>query len=79
MLAAHGAGQVGAEPDEDQAEVLAELATLVEALMIARATVGDPVSDAVLTAARRRLGCSGPSSFPGGLRSISAGSGGSGV
>jgi TetR/AcrR family transcriptional repressor of nem operon len=56
MLTAHGAGEVGAEPDEDQAEILAELATLVGALMIARATVGDPVSDAILTAARRRLG-----------------------
>jgi hypothetical protein len=56
MLTTHGAGEVGAEPDEDQAEMLAELATLVRALMIARAAVGDPVSEAILTAARRRVG-----------------------
>jgi TetR/AcrR family transcriptional repressor of nem operon len=56
MLAAHGAGEVGADPDERQTEILAELSTMVGAIMMARATEGDPVSDAILIAARRRLG-----------------------
>jgi TetR/AcrR family transcriptional repressor of nem operon len=56
MLAAHGAGEVGADPDERQTEILAELSTLIGAVMMARATAGDPISDAILIAARRRLG-----------------------
>ena len=56
MLAARGAGEVGADPDERQSEILAELSTMVGAIMMARATAGDPVSDAILIAARRRLG-----------------------
>jgi TetR/AcrR family transcriptional repressor of nem operon len=56
VLAAHGAPDVDADPDERQTEILGDLATLVGALMMARATAGDPMSDAILTAARRRLG-----------------------
>lgn len=56
MLAVYGAGEVGADPDERQTEILGELATMVGALVMSRATAGDPVSDAILTAARRRLG-----------------------
>ncbi|HTK62505.1 MAG TPA: TetR/AcrR family transcriptional regulator [Pseudonocardia sp.] len=56
ILTAYGAGEIGADPDERQTEILGEMATLVGALMMARATVGDPMSDAILTAARRRLG-----------------------
>jgi TetR/AcrR family transcriptional repressor of nem operon len=56
ILDARGAGEVGTDPDERQTEMLGEMATLVGALMMARATVGDPMSDAILTAARRRLG-----------------------
>lgn len=35
---------------------LADMATLVGAITLARATAGDPLSDAILAAARRRLG-----------------------
>lgn len=46
------------EPDVDPAprdRALAELATVVGAVVLARATAGDPLSDDVLAAARRRL------------------------
>ena len=56
MLTMYGAGEVGAVPDDAQAEILGDLVTMVGALMMARATAGDPVSDAILYAARRRLG-----------------------
>ena len=40
---------------EDREQALAKLATLVGAIVIARATAGDPLSDEVLEAARRAL------------------------
>jgi hypothetical protein len=36
--------------------LLADLATTVGAILLARATAGDPLSDDILTAARRSLG-----------------------
>jgi TetR/AcrR family transcriptional repressor of nem operon len=56
VLAVLGVGEIGAEPDERQSEVLAELATMIGALMMSRVTGGTPVSEAILTAARRKLG-----------------------
>jgi TetR/AcrR family transcriptional regulator, transcriptional repressor for nem operon len=48
------------DPDADPAErdeaLLADLATTVGAVLLARATAGDPLSDEILHAARRRLG-----------------------
>ena len=43
----------GMEPDEQSA--LADYATLVGALLLARATAGRPVSDKILAAAKQRL------------------------
>ena len=40
---------------DDREQALATLATLVGALVISRATAGDPISDEVLAAARARL------------------------
>jgi TetR/AcrR family transcriptional repressor of nem operon len=47
----------GDETDSNAIEdrILGDLATMVGALLIARATAGDPLSDAILSAARRRL------------------------
>jgi TetR/AcrR family transcriptional repressor of nem operon len=45
----------GIDADARRERVLADLATIVGALLLARATAGDPISDALLTAARRRL------------------------
>jgi TetR/AcrR family transcriptional repressor of nem operon len=44
------------DPAAQQEQVLADLATTVGAVLLARATAGDPVSDEILAAARRRLG-----------------------
>jgi TetR/AcrR family transcriptional repressor of nem operon len=55
LLAICRAGDVSADPDERQSQILGELATLVGALMLARATAGDDLSEAILIAARRRL------------------------
>jgi hypothetical protein len=44
------------DPAAQQEQVLADLATTVGAVLLARATAGDRVSDEVLAAARRRLG-----------------------
>jgi TetR/AcrR family transcriptional regulator, transcriptional repressor for nem operon len=44
------------DPDEFEETLLAEVATTVGAVLLARATSGDPLSDAFLTAARRHLG-----------------------
>jgi TetR/AcrR family transcriptional repressor of nem operon len=44
------------DPAEHEEALLADLATTVGAILLARATTGDPLSDAILTAARRRLG-----------------------
>jgi TetR/AcrR family transcriptional repressor of nem operon len=45
----------GTDAEARQERVLADLATIVGALLLARATAGDPMSDALLSAARRRL------------------------
>ena len=42
-------------PHGDREGALADLATMVGALILARATEGKPISDEFLTAARRRL------------------------
>jgi TetR/AcrR family transcriptional repressor of nem operon len=39
-----------------QERILADLSTIVGGLLLSRATAGDPISDAILAAARRRLG-----------------------
>ncbi|HEY0937634.1 MAG TPA: TetR/AcrR family transcriptional regulator [Trebonia sp.] len=44
------------DPAAQQEEVLADLATTVGAVLLARATAGNPVSGEILAAARRRLG-----------------------
>lgn len=44
-----------ADADDQQDRILADLSTIVGALLLARATAGDPLSDAILAAARRRL------------------------
>jgi TetR/AcrR family transcriptional repressor of nem operon len=44
-----------ADPDARQERVLVYLATIVGAILLARATAGDPISDDILTAARRGL------------------------
>ena len=46
----------GLDPGESEQRNLADLSTVVGALLLSRATAGDPISDAVLVAARRRLG-----------------------
>jgi TetR/AcrR family transcriptional repressor of nem operon len=56
LLALNGADNLGTDPDEWQIHVLGEMATLGGALMMARATAGDPLSDTILTAVRRHLG-----------------------
>jgi TetR/AcrR family transcriptional repressor of nem operon len=45
----------GDDTDDQQDRILADLSTIVGALLLARATAGDPLSDAILAAARRRL------------------------
>jgi TetR/AcrR family transcriptional repressor of nem operon len=45
-----------ADDETPEEAVLADLATTVGAVLLARATAGDPISDAILAAARRRLG-----------------------
>jgi TetR/AcrR family transcriptional repressor of nem operon len=44
------------DPAAQQEQVLADLATTVGAVLMARATAGDPISGQILAAARRRLG-----------------------
>ncbi|MBF6231087.1 hypothetical protein IU443_05110 [Nocardia farcinica] len=44
------------DPDDRERDVLAELALMVGALVLARATADDDLSDRFLTAARDRLG-----------------------
>jgi TetR/AcrR family transcriptional repressor of nem operon len=46
----------GADAGAQQERILADLATIVGGLLLSRATAGDPISDAILAAARRRLG-----------------------
>lgn len=54
MLRAYGAEHPsGAEPGPREADLLVEIATLAGALMLARATEGDELSDRILTAVRR--------------------------
>jgi TetR/AcrR family transcriptional repressor of nem operon len=48
--------------DEPGSEVLAEIATLVGAVVLARATAGDDISDRILSAAREHLLGYGPTS-----------------
>jgi TetR/AcrR family transcriptional repressor of nem operon len=53
VLSAYGADTApGAEPNPHEAEILVEIATLAGALMLARATAGDELSDRILTAVR---------------------------
>lgn len=49
------AASEGADPQEQRQQDLAELSTLVGALLLARATAGDSVSEEFLSAARARL------------------------
>lgn len=49
------AGDDDLDPEVQQERNLADLATLVGALLLSRATAGDPISDDILAAARRRL------------------------
>ena len=44
------------DPAEQEEMLLADLATTVGAILLARATTGDPLSEAILAAARRCLG-----------------------
>jgi TetR/AcrR family transcriptional repressor of nem operon len=44
------------DPAEHEEALLADLATTVGAILLARATAGDPLSDDILAAARHRLG-----------------------
>ncbi|HWN31644.1 MAG TPA: TetR/AcrR family transcriptional regulator [Pseudonocardia sp.] len=54
MLQAYGAESApGAEPNRREAALLLEIATLAGALMLARATEGDELSDRILAAVRR--------------------------
>jgi TetR/AcrR family transcriptional repressor of nem operon len=41
---------------DQQQQILADLSTIVGALLLSRATAGDPLSDQILAAARERLG-----------------------
>lgn len=53
-------GDEDADPSEQREQFLGDLATIAGALLLARATAGDPVSDEFLAAARRRLSFAGP-------------------
>jgi TetR/AcrR family transcriptional repressor of nem operon len=44
-------------PRSDREAALADFATMVGGLILAKATQGEPISDEILAAARRRLGC----------------------
>lgn len=56
MLRAYGAeSPPGAEPGPREAALLVEIATLAGALMLARATEGDELSERILTAVRRSI------------------------
>jgi TetR/AcrR family transcriptional repressor of nem operon len=46
----------GTDAGAQQERILADLSTIVGGLLLSRATAGDPISDAILAAARRRLG-----------------------
>jgi hypothetical protein len=46
----------GATCDFRLGRILADLSTIVGALLLSRATAGDPLSEAILVAARHRLG-----------------------
>jgi TetR/AcrR family transcriptional repressor of nem operon len=46
-----------AAPRSDREAALADFATMVGGLMLAKATQGEPISDEILAAARRRLSC----------------------
>ncbi len=56
LLAMQGLNDLETDPDERQDHLLSEIATLGGALMMARATVGDPLSEIILSAVRRSLG-----------------------
>jgi TetR/AcrR family transcriptional repressor of nem operon len=51
----HKAGEDGLDPERQRQRDLADLSTLVGALLLSRATTGAPVSEEVLRAARERL------------------------
>lgn len=56
MLRAYGAESTpGPEPGPREADLLVEIATLAGALLLARATAGDELSDRILTAVRRSI------------------------
>jgi TetR/AcrR family transcriptional repressor of nem operon len=55
VLAANGV-EPGPDLDEAQSTVLADMVTLTGGLMMARAVAGDPLSDIILAAVRKRLG-----------------------
>lgn len=48
----------GADIGADRERILGDLSTLAGALLLSRATAGDPISDEILTAAYRRLASS---------------------
>jgi len=50
------ASEEGTDPEAQQERNLVDLSTIVGALLLSRATAGDWISDAILTAARRSLG-----------------------
>ncbi|HZZ45253.1 MAG TPA: TetR/AcrR family transcriptional regulator [Pseudonocardia sp.] len=52
---AEKAGGDGVDRHSQEERILGDLATVVGGLLLARATAGDPISDAFLSAARRRL------------------------
>lgn len=55
-------GERDADVDAQQDRILSDLAMLVGALTLARATAGDPISDVILDAVRGRLSREEPSS-----------------
>ena len=49
------ASEDGIDPEAQQERNLVDLSTIVGALLLSRATAGDPISEAILAAARRSL------------------------
>ncbi len=56
LLALNGVDDLGDGLEDPHIGLLSEIATMGGALMMARATAGDPLSDIILTAVRRHLG-----------------------
>ena len=50
------AGEDGLDPQAQQEKILADMCTMIGAVLLARATTGDPLSEAVLDAARKHVG-----------------------